>query len=378
VWLKETSQKKQTDTKAAGEVSPPSRSLTGPARPRRSVCAPAAMALSFYRRPASERRITMSIFSWVRNRTSTSPRGRARQRPTRRSFQPRLEVLEGRDVPSTLKVFNLADSGVGTLRYEIAHAQSGDTIVFDFGNKKANGTPHTITLSSGELDINKSLTIQGPGAGLLAVTSTGYSPAPYGWVFSSRIFEVETNVSNVTLTGMTISNGDSARSGQVTDPYDGMGGGVLNLGTLTISGCIVSGNTARWAGSFGTGGGGIANFGTLAVSNCSLSNNLTFSGGGYADGGGIYNGGTLTMSGCTLAGNTADNGGGIYNDFGGTATVSNCGISNNSCYAQGGGIYNAWNLTVSTSTFSGNKDALSGSPDTIHGPYTDGGGNIFN
>ena len=30
--------------KAAGEVSPPSRSLTGPARPRRSVCAPATLA----------------------------------------------------------------------------------------------------------------------------------------------------------------------------------------------------------------------------------------------------------------------------------------------------------------------------------------------
>src|SRR5262249_20791724 len=39
------------ETKAAGEVSPPSRSLTGPAKPRRSVCAPAVLALSLYRRP---------------------------------------------------------------------------------------------------------------------------------------------------------------------------------------------------------------------------------------------------------------------------------------------------------------------------------------
>ena len=108
------------------------------------------------------------------------------------------------------------------------------------------------------------------------------------------------------------------------------------------------------------------------------------------DGGGIYNVGTLavdgsgrhmTVSDCAITGNSAAYGGGIYNDTGSTATVSNCQLSSNNCYSEGGGIYNAgaaFALTVSNSTFSGNTDGPSGSPDNIFGPYTDGGGNIFN
>jgi hypothetical protein len=301
-----------------------------------------------------------------------------------------LEALEDRCVPSTLKVTNLADSGPGSLRYEIAQAQSNDTIVFDFGNKKANSTPHTITLTSGELDINKNLTIQGPGAGLLTVTSTG------SYDTGSRIFEVDAGTT-ASLSGMTISNGNSYSRDPafgVVSPYDGTGGGLLNLGRLTISGCTLSGNKA-----VGGPGGAVANFGTLAASACTLSNNSA-----YAEGGGIYNasGGTLTVSGCTLSGNFAfgagvnygggiDNqgtltvsnstlsgntayggdGGGIYNDFGATLTVSGCTLPGNSAY-QGGGIYNAGaTLTVSNSAFNSNT------PDNIFGPYTDGGGNTF-
>src|SRR5262249_32622982 len=106
------------------------------ARPRRSGCAPMAMAISFYRRPVSDWRTIMRFFSWLRNPTSThAPRGPGQQRPAARRFRPRLEVLEGREVPSTLKVTSLGDSEKGSLRYEIAQAHSNDTIVFDFGSK---------------------------------------------------------------------------------------------------------------------------------------------------------------------------------------------------------------------------------------------------
>ena len=285
-------------------------------------------------------------------------------------------------MPSTLKVTNTADSGPGSLRYEIAQAQSNDTIVFDFGtgtvSKKAKSTPtptptpHTITLTSGELLINNNLTIQGPGAGLLTVTtgSNPYGNQPNG---PSRIFEVDSG--NVTLGGMTISNGNG-QSHYIVDPafgwspYDGTGGGVLNFGTLTISGCTLSGNTARVGGAQSFGGGAVANFGKLTVSGCTLSNNSTQGGGG-----GIYNalGGTLTVSGCTLSGNSVvtgiNYGGGIINF--GTLTVSNSTLSGNSA-SYGGGIANeGGTLTVSNSVFSANT------PDNIEGPYTDGGGNTF-
>ena len=306
----------------------------------------------------------MSFFSWLRNRTSIkSSRWNGFQiRPTSRRFRPTLEALEDRCVPSnntltltnlhhrppppppppvnnTLTVTNLNDSGPGSLRDEIAAAQSGYTIVFD-----KNLDDGTIALTSGELIINNNLTIQGPGAGLLTVTN---GRGNYG----SRIFEVDG--STVTLSGMTISNGVGVRQYIVdpafgTDYYDGTGGGILNLGALTISGCTLSGNTASGNSShfFGGGGGGaVANFGTLTVSGCTLSNNSTHGGGG-----GIYNafGGTLTVSGCTLSGNSVVTG-----------------------INYGGGIINFGTLTVSNSVFSANT------PDNIEGPYTDGGGNTF-
>src|SRR5437762_4969948 len=64
-----------------------------------------------------------------------------------------------------ITVTNPNDSGPGSLRQALVDAQDGDTIQFDFA---LNG--HTITLTSGELLINKSITITGPGDNLLAIS----------------------------------------------------------------------------------------------------------------------------------------------------------------------------------------------------------------
>src|SRR5689334_5221716 len=69
---------------------------------------------------------------------------------------------------ATLTVTNASDSGAGSLRQAIATAASGDTIVFDTAGVFA--APQTITLTSGQLVINTSLTIQGPGARQLTVS----------------------------------------------------------------------------------------------------------------------------------------------------------------------------------------------------------------
>src|SRR6476659_4920847 len=64
-----------------------------------------------------------------------------------------------------ITVANTNDSGPGSLRPALADANDGDTIDFDPALKG-----QTVTLTSGELLINKNITISGPGANLLAVS----------------------------------------------------------------------------------------------------------------------------------------------------------------------------------------------------------------
>ena len=292
----------------------------------------------------------MSFFSRLQNRKSNrSTRSRAQHRPAAPRFRPRLEALEDRCVPSTLKVTNPNDFGdPGSLRYEITHANSGDTIVF--AKSLSN---QTITLTSGELEISKSLTIKGQGE---TITSQAYENGFLEILPGSRIFEVDAGMT-VAISGLTIDGGGGTRvgNGGVTGtPNDGYGGAILNFGTLTLSGCNLGAavnvpvqyNSAEY-------GGAIANFGTMTVSSCFMAGNSAYGGAigrtfVPSEGGGIYNAGTLTVSGCNMVENSANGaGGGIYNA--GTAAA----------------------LTVSHSIFSGN------SPDAISGPYTDGGHNIF-
>src|SRR5262245_47939753 len=63
---------------------------------------------------------------------------------------------------ATITVTNTADSGSGTLRAALASAANGDTI-------NATGVSGTILLTSGQLLVNHSVTILGPGPGSLAV-----------------------------------------------------------------------------------------------------------------------------------------------------------------------------------------------------------------
>lgn len=228
----------------------------------------------------------MSLFTWLQNRTRgfAGQRRAAQSSPRRQTtFRPRLEVLEGRDVPSTLTVTTLSDNGGGaTLRNEIAIAQSGDTIVF------ANGLTGNIQLNQGELYINKNLDIEGPGAKNLAIK---------GGV--SRVLEVAAGV-QVTLSGLTIEGGDG-RYGSF-DPHvnDGLGGGILNWGALMVKGCVVTDN-------FNQNGSPVDLLG-----------------------GGIYNAGTLTLSGSTVTGNyAAGEGAGIYNASTGILTVQNSSVTRN-------------------------------------------------
>ena len=149
----------------------------------------------------------------------------------------------------------------------------------------------TITLTGGQLELSNTggmQTILGPATGV-TVSGGGLN----------RVFEVDQNVT-ASLSGLTITGG-----GGTAD----RGGGLLNLGTLTLTNCNISGNSTSKA-TFPGSGGGLANFGTAILSGCTISGNTATS-----DGGGLANLGTLTLTNCTVSGNTANSfsGGGVYN-----------------------------------------------------------------
>src|SRR6266446_1591487 len=63
---------------------------------------------------------------------------------------------------TTITVTNTNDNGVGSLRQALLDANDGDTI-------DATGISGVITLSTGELLVDKSVTMNGAGADVLAV-----------------------------------------------------------------------------------------------------------------------------------------------------------------------------------------------------------------
>jgi hypothetical protein len=290
---------------------------------------------------------------------------RVQHRKPHRRFTPRVQVLEGRTLPSTLTVLNNQDSGPGSLRDTIATAASGDTIDFDPGL-----AGQTITLMSGQLLLNKSLDIEGPGADQLTISGN----------HASRVFQVASNTT-VSIAGLTMANGYFRTFGDA-------GAGILNQGTLTLSNSTVANNRAdgsesAWGGGIvnrgtlavlnsavtgnvtatvsGGGGAGIENYGTLMVVNSNVSNNN--GGGGF--GGGIQNaGGTVTISGSTLTANVCTSFAGIYNQSG-MVTITDSTLSGNMAGFSAGGISNEAMMAIDDSTITGNS-------------AEDGGGGILN
>ena len=265
-------------------------------------------------------------------------------------LRPTVMALEGRALLSTLTVSNTDDSGAGSLRAAVAQADAdggGDTIVFS----SMFNSPQTITLTGGQLELSGTkagTTITGPGANLLSVSGDK----------ASRVFQIDGGVT-ASISGLTITGGSGGNDS---------GGGLENKGTLSLTDCTVSGNSA------GSGGGGMANYGTATLANCTVSGNSTSR--PYLFGGGLWNTGTATLTDCTVSGNSAENGsGGGLENLNSAApataamTLINCTVSGNSA-KQGGGVDNLQGtVTLTNCTVSGN----SGTPYGVGGLNNNGG-----
>ncbi len=263
-------------------------------------------------------------------------------------------------IPFTIA--NLNDSGVGSLRRAIvdANAAAGDDVL-----TFQAGLSGTLTLLT-ELSITSNITIIGTGANNLIINGNGVT----------RVLNIGAGA-NVGISGVTIRNGN----------VEGSGGGILNAGTLDLTGVVMHDNTAIYSGAAsGTAnGGGISNSGTLTITTSTIRNNaVSVTNLGTASGGGIANTGTTTITNSTISSNNAvgkpdARGGGISNN--GTLTLINSTIGNNSALAnpaasgspmgQGGGIYNgaAGVLTVRNTTIGFNS---------VNATVSASGGGIFN
>ena len=231
------------------------------------------------------------------------------------------EVYQGR----ALVVTNTTDSGTGSLRLALTEANNdiGDTVTF------ATGLTGTITLTGGELPLAHNMTITGPGAAILSVSGGG----------TSRVLHMTGGT--IAISGLTLTGGSIAASG----------GGILEgSGTLVLSGCILSANSA----TNGSGGGiSAASGATLSVTNCIFSGNAA-----QFSGGGVDGEGSLTVQGCTFSGNSAtSSGGGLL--VAGTASVTSSTLTANSSN-EGGGIFSQGALTLRSCTISGNTLTTAG------------------
>src|SRR6266404_3494730 len=246
-------------------------------------------------------------------------------------------VLLSNSLPAAT-VTSTGDSGPGSLRNAIATAAPGDTITFAISG--------AITLTSGELLVDRNLTISGPGAANLTIQRSSASGVP-----DFRIFNIKAGV--VAISGLTVNNGREA-----------VGGGINNTTTFSLNDCVIVENSAS------ASGGGINNSSTLTASNCVIEGNSVIGvAGAPSVGGGVYSDGTLTalmssISSNSVAGGSGTNGlgGGLYNN--GTMGLTNSAVNGNSATGgadgDGGGIFNGGTLTITTTTV-GSNTATSGS-----------------
>src|SRR6185369_15505239 len=140
---------------------------------------------------------------------------------------------------------NNNDSGAGSLRQVLTDVPDGGGVQFD------PGVTGTITLTTGQLLINKSVSIFGPGARTLAVSGNNASR-----VFSlASASPIVVNISGLTITGGKATSGAGMQ---------------INSGKVALTDLAIVSNTANSASL----GGGIDNEGgAVTILRCTIANN---------------------------------------------------------------------------------------------------------
>ncbi|WP_146348518.1 beta strand repeat-containing protein [Phaeobacter marinintestinus] len=235
-----------------------------------------------------------------------------------------------------------AMDGETSLREALAFANSNtdaSTITFDAALSGA-----TVTLGGAELELSSDVYIDGDidGDDKADVTISGND--------TSRVFHIIGGTSTLEALAITdgLATGTLERGGAllidasatlyltnstVTDSKAIRGGGVANLGNLTMTNSSVSGNTSGEGVGPGFAtqarGGGMLNYGTLTLNESYVSANIS-----EGPGGGIYSRGQLSVNNSSILDNVGGQGGGISNI--GTINLNNSTLSGNAGSLGGG------------------------------------------
>ena len=122
-----------------------------------------------------------------------------------------------------------------------------------------NQVVNPITLTSGELLIDKNLTILGPGANVLTVQRTTGPKAPAFRIFNVIVPSADGFSIVATISGLTITNG------LVQGKFpSSAGGGISNSGpaTVNVAGCTLNNNSADFGGGIFNSSSGTVDPGT--------------------------------------------------------------------------------------------------------------------
>ena len=229
---------------------------------------------------------------------------------------------------------------------------------------------------TGDLDVTDAVTLTGAGAPTTIINGNAID----------RVFHV---FANTTTTGVTVQGGNLGTSTEgggiyidnaavvnltevaIQNNTGKHGGGIYNKnGTLTVTESTISGNAA----ANGNGGGLFHDAGTTVI-----LTNVTFSGNSStSDGGGIHAKDPVTLTNVTLANNSSGNKGGGIRREGGTASLKNTIVANNT--ATGGDPNCTGTITSAGYNLdSGNSCLFTGTGDQTNtnpnlGPLQDNGG----
>ena len=216
-------------------------------------------------------------------------------------------------------------AGTCTLRAAVMQANrssgAGATIVVPAGTY---GLTIPAAGADGETNGDLNLTTPASGNPVTTITGAGASTTIIDANQLARVFHVHSG-RTATISGVTIRNGFALGS---ISTGTGLGGGIFNQGSLTMSNVAITGNQSL-------SGGGIHSGHDLTLMNSTISRNnaIEFGGGLNNDVGAAY------VISSTIDNNNAFLGGGIANE--GSVFIVNSTISQNNANRDGGGIYNS-------------------------------------